>query len=139
MRAAARIAVNDKPTDEIYVETVLWEYPERCTRELFGALPEGFTLSVSPGGTATIEGGLGVRTSYGCVFEADKMSGDFAKEFGEGRFGGFLTEVFTLIAEEIPGEECPETPLVIWGTGEVVVVPHYGFPYYEELRAEVVS
>ncbi|MGO9319697.1 MAG: IPT/TIG domain-containing protein [Solirubrobacteraceae bacterium] len=136
LRNAATIAVNDEPTDKIEVSSALLEVPQRCGRQVFGVLPEHFTLSLSSNGTASIAGRLGVR-QYGCVFESESaaMSGTFEDH---GEVSARLREAFVLTEEE-PGAECPESQLITIGVDEILVEPLGSEHIYEPLEAEVVS
>jgi len=107
----ATITANGETTDEIVVGGV--QSNKGClTYEWFGVLPSAFTLHLNSDGSASIEGAMGAgRNTGGCVYEGDKLTGGFEGLQGEALRVG-LSELFTLIEEETPGEECSETERV---------------------------
>ncbi len=98
----ATIAVNGEPTDQIRAESVA-EYASCDPREWSGVLPSRFTLNLNYSGTATIDGPIEESTEYGCVYDADKMSGSF----GEG--GAHVEETLPLVGN--PAQERLESEL----------------------------
>ncbi|MGD0454090.1 MAG: IPT/TIG domain-containing protein [Solirubrobacteraceae bacterium] len=135
VRNAATIALNDDPADKIEVGMALLEIPERCGREVFGALPEHFTLNANSNGTASIEGALGVSL-FGCVFESE--SGKMSGTIGEERYFGADLQAVLALTEEEPGAECSETESLNIGVDEIVVELRSPEHRYEILEAEVV-
>jgi hypothetical protein len=106
---SATVTANGETTDELATNVAQYT---NCVvpDEWSGVLPGTFTLRINSDQTANIEGGMGVRTVYGCVYEADKMSGGF--EIGGTPFGVGVGGAFTFVAEEEPGAECSATESV---------------------------
>ena len=77
--------------------------------EFFGGLPFSFALRLGDDGSATIEGGMGVRTPTGCVYEGDRMAGSFEVTGRQPPLNASLGGTFSLVAEEQPGAECAAT------------------------------
>jgi hypothetical protein len=98
---------NGEVTDEVEVQTEQFEFCE--TQQFFGDLPFSFGLRLGVDGSATIEGPMGVRTPYGCVYEGDRLDGSV--ESG-GALSVRLGGTFTLVEEEEPGAGCLATESV---------------------------
>jgi hypothetical protein len=96
---------NGEVTDEVEVHKEPNNGPFCDTEQFFGDLPFSFGLRLGVDGSATIEGPMGVRTFYGCVYEGDRLDGS-VESHGGLRVG--LGGTFTLVEEE-PGAECPAT------------------------------
>jgi hypothetical protein len=98
------IASNGEATDELGIGTDA--FTSCIPSQWFGALPFSFTLRLNESGSATIEGPMGVRMATGCVYEGDEASGTFGLN---APLAVTLDGTLTLVAEEVPGEECAAT------------------------------
>jgi len=100
------IASNGQTTDQINIEPAEFQ---ACEQErFFGDLPFSVVLRLGVDGSATIEGPMGVRTGFGCVYEGNRLDGGF--ELGPLNVG--LGGTLTFVAEEQPEGECGTTESV---------------------------
>jgi hypothetical protein len=100
----ARIVSNGEATDVLEVSPDAFVSCE--SERFFGDLPFSFDLKLNDNLSTAIEGPMGVRTGFGCVYEGTAMTGGVEFEptlsFGAGA-------TFPLVAEEEPGAECAGT------------------------------
>jgi hypothetical protein len=107
------VALNGETTDEIDTRA---EEPNCLALDGWsGVLHDGFALRLGADGKATVEGAMGLRTPFGCVYEGHMLSGGF--EVSGFPFNAGLGGTFTLVAEEEPGAECSATESVFMGVG----------------------
>ena len=109
---AASVGINGQTTDEI--DTGVEQFTACDQGAWFGDLPFSFELRLGDDGSATIEGPMGVRTGYGCVYEGDRLGGSVELERG---LNVHLGGTFTLVEEEEPGAECPAVESVYMNLG----------------------
>jgi hypothetical protein len=103
--------------------------PEHFTGCIEEQWPGAFSVTVhlDENGSATIEGPMFVRTGNRCLYEGHRLDGGFALNVP---LSIGLGGTFTLVAEEVPGAECPATKPVSMS----LVVEQGAIPF-----AEVVS
>ncbi len=101
---------NGQTTDDMRVS--VGELPSCNTEEFSGILPFTFTLRLGDDGSATVEGGMEVRTYTGCVYEGEGLDGGFELSERGVPLDVRLSGTLTLVAEEEPGAECSATNTV---------------------------
>ena len=83
---------------------------QACFQEdWFGELPFSFTVHLSEDGSATVEGPIGVRNDFGCVYEGSGMTGSFEVD---SPLRVTLAATLTFVREEIPEAGCAATETV---------------------------
>ena len=91
--------------------------------------PFTFNLRLGDDGSATVEGGMEVRTYTGCVYEGEGLDGGFELSERGVPLDVRLSGTLTLVAEEEPGAECSAT-----NTVSLFVGCPYGIPGSETTR-----
>jgi hypothetical protein len=95
------VVSNGQATDVLSVEA--FEFPACTEGEYFGVLPFSFSVRLGDDESATIEGPVGLRTGFGCVYEGNGMAGNFEYQSNTLFIG--LGATLPLVGEKEPEPE----------------------------------